>query len=93
MKENLLIKLDELRSLFKYLTVAYDGGREVKIDARPRVNFRRTNGCATNKQLDYIMSLATTNLYKSNLQKYYSKQCISHLIDLCRNFDIDLILE
>jgi len=89
---NLKDELDYLKGLFKYLTITYDGGREVKIDARPSVNFRRTNGCATNKQLDYIMSLATTNLYKSNLQKYYSKQCISHLIDLCRNFDIDLIL-
>jgi hypothetical protein len=86
-------ELNYLKGIFKYLTIDYDGGREVKISAQPGINFRRTYYCATNKQLDYIMSLAKTKLYKSKLQKYYSKQCISNLIDLCKRFNVNLILE
>lgn len=93
MKEHLLIKLDELRSLFKYLTVAYDEeAKSVKVVSYQSFPFKYTAGCASDAQIDYIYRLSYSCLSRNALRKYYSKQCISKLIDLRKSFDINLIL-
>lgn len=92
-RQRLVNAVRDLQCTFKYITVALnEEDKSVKVVSYQSFPFKYTAGCPTDAQVDYIRRLAHTCLSKNAIRKYYSKQCISKLINFQKEFDYDLIL-
>ena len=92
-REELINAIRDLQCTFKYITVALDEEyKEIEVTSYQKFPFTKTMGCASKAQVNYLYDLAVACPSVKDIAKLYSKQCISKLIDLQKNFNYDLIL-